>query len=710
MISTYSQEEKKKGQKVLGLLENTRLSQDVVDTLSGAGTVKYFNPAGLETAGKGLDALVLAYEDAEHLPRMFSTPTVLVGTEHQYHLLPPFSISAFIPIQKRSRPAAAGGLEEYACIDKTTLDEKILPLADKVRYVRAVERSFGNEFAVSESTLQDIIQEEKDVSSLFDAYFRYCQEFIKDRIDDVKSLQDQEKADAIWNKLAEFACATKDPGSLVQYVQEDELGYGLLTRLRRETKMTGLVEGLNEKLLGSQAGQDLIHENPQLFARIFALFVKEITVAPVGYERYEQAHSIRHIPSVPLYFKIGKGKHYDSYLHEARVLRHFKKYLNWIRNKLGERFISIPEVVFAMPRSVSEKIEFGFLAVTELPGIPLSTYLHPLQVKTRTHPRNSPEWALASGELDRIRDAALDQNARITALAYAISKLENEQGLLRQSHTNKPEELLERLKNRFFGDPQSDEDFRGLPGGVRKAGQESTFAPQIAVYEETIVKHITPVLEVIAAAAPGIDTDRSAQNALIEYKENSLYVHNLDFETFRNDPIIQNWVHTAVWLDNYDNGRLIDVPDDLAYGGNERPVLRKGEKVTWPRYSLFTFLKKVHNYFADIRGLISSRKPSVKYLRLTLPGPEQAEREFYALSAYRGSFFFGFLERFRDLRKTEIALLDHYQDLFLENARYSIQELGRISSKSIGETLTTLYDSYGRLHDVISVRGKTHDH
>lgn len=704
VIDLHTTEQSKRRQ--IGILQDTKLPQEVLAYLRAHVPLHACDALNLNGAEQGLDAIVLAFDDISRMPRLYETPLVLVGTEPQYNLAPAFTISEFVPVKPFTKDTGAGP-QECVEFDAPSLEHKIGMLREKVQYVRTARRIFGQELQVDESALQDTLQDGQ-ARSLFEAYYFFCQEFIHDQFDLVTSMPDREAAKGLRKKLGGFAWETGN--------------YALLDDLFDHHEWIGVANAINKGLV-SPFGQDLIKKAPEFLPTLVAFLAPEMKGAPIGYDVHEHSHSVIHPPGTSLYIKHSQGTQRTSTRHEALVLEKHHKYLKRVQDYLkriqdstGEEFLSLPPVMYMTPKSIAEKINYDVLVLGELPGEQLAHYLYAQDKRIKALPADSADRPALEAELDRVRAAVLDDVAKSTALSYSIARLEDrEPDLVRHTFSKDPLVLQGRLERRFLGDAKGDADFRDMPGGVRKAMQEWQGSDKdIVPCEQTVIKHFGPVLDIIANSSPGIDTDRSAQNLLINTRRQpNLYVGNVDFETFRDDPLLQNWVQASLLLSNYNNGHQ-EMKDDFVYVPDKAPMFRKGEKVSWHYVSIFDFLKRFQSHLATVRKALSRNHNARYALRFSLPNPVDAAQEFYALSAFRSGFHFGYLERFRELRKQEINFVDWMQHEYIENQRKSIEELEKHLPKSrqdeLREPFRLLYDASGHLHDGVVMRMQYNDH
>jgi len=669
------------GQPKIGVLKESRLLDGIVQALQEITPVGRVDQEVLYQEKPTLDALVVSYEDAQQVPpRMYHTPLVLVGTEQQLYALASNAVTEFIPVH----PQNGNG----CTIDKEFAGQKIAGVLKKTDYVRAVEHLFPGECAPDLTTLQEALSE-RTATSLFDSYHQYCQEVVKDVFDKFSSISDRTLAKESRTALTEFAVLTKDRK--------------LLDALFDRSETIGLVNGIN-RLVTTGFGKDILKRAPDVLPIFLAFYAPDMKMAPIGFDKHEHAHKVWHVPGSQMYVKYSEGAHRDSLRHEAKVLGKLRTHLRRVQDNSDEPFeLSFPEVWYTPPKSIADTIDYNVLVLSKLPGEQLAAHFTKLHNKMRTYQHAQlPVPDDQKSELKKIHDGALDECAKVTALAYVVSKLEDrEPDLIRYTHTRQASELRQRLEDRFLGVGQSTQFREGLQeGGMRKAyeGQDAG----LTVFGDTILKHIEPVLEIIADAPPGIDTDRSSQNMLVEPGK-YLRFHHVDFETFRNDPTIQSWAHTALLLGSYTDDKR-KMTEDYFYGDSRRPLFEQGEEVEWHRYSVLEFLKRVHANVGKIRkAIIKSGKPAARGIRFPLPTADQAGKEFYALSCYRGTFYFGFFERFRELRKNELDVIDACQHMTIGNARIAIDNL-RTRFMPRDGALPVLYDGLAQLYDYIVTR------
>lgn len=721
MVANLSPADKKYARKI-GIIDGTSLPHNILAYLREMHAQQkiFLQPFDIKTDASGqvklngteqdLYAIVLSYDDLQKMPRLFETPILLVGTEPQYNLAPAFVVSEFVPM-RAIQPEPPANPESIASefvpmvtqqlhskpetieFDKATLEEKIALLSEKVHYARTARQIFSNEFQVNEAALQETIQNGL-ARSLFDAYHVHCQEFIKELSDRFRSMEDRNAAKGIRNKLAQFAAETGNDVLMEDLFDHCE-SIGVSNMFNKWLE-TGYFQEL------AKSGSEKI---PEFLTVLFAMSTGQLKEAPINMELEEHSHSVVHIQGVPIYAKYAKGQHRNSTMHEEKVYEKLHEYIRKIQQYKGEKFVSIPKLLYSPPRKIAEKIDEDVLVFSELPGEQLAKYLYRQNKKLKSLASNEvDEKQKIINELKQVREKVLDDGARFAALAYVIASVERDPDLVKQTFSNKPEDLIGRLRTRFF-DPEGDADFRNLPGGVYKAMKEWN-DPEIAMCEETVLKNIVPVVEMVAECSPGIDTDRSTQNLLVEIGS-AINVHNLDFEIFRNDPLMQSWVQTSLLLSNYNNN-IERMNEHCFYFSERNPVIKKDEEVSWHKYSLYEFIKRFSTHLTVVRQAITPWKPKARNTRFQPPAPEKAAREFYALSVYRGGFYYGYFERLRAVRKQDIAFLDYLQDLVTENMRYSILELQKLVP-SAAEQLRLLYDSVGRLHDETGLRRQQHD-
>lgn len=150
------------------------------------------------------------------------------------------------------------------------------------------------------------------------------------------------------------------------------------------------------------------------------------------------------------------------------------------------------------------------------------------------------------------------------------------------------------------------------------------------------------------------------------------------------------------------------MPADYTYGSGKL-VFKKDQPVSWHALSMFEFPQRFQKHLSTVRKAISIKNPGARNaIRYSLPDPQRAAQEFYALSAFRSGFTFGYLERFRDLRKAEIGFVDFMQHELAENQGRSITALleWHPNPDQIREPLTVLHSAYQRLHDFVYMRMK----
>jgi hypothetical protein len=679
--------------RAIGILQDSRLPEIVQTSIGNRFPVRRIEATNLNGGEQSLDAIVLSLDDIRRMPRIFETPIILVGEEPQRHLAPQYAVSEFVPFERGMRPSSSAMAEEDISFNPALLEQTIEQLRTKVDYVRTAQDIFGTEFQVDFTTVQNTIQEGR-ANSLFDAYHLSCQEFLKELSDRVRSASDRPRANELRNKIAGFAWETKN--------------MHLLDDLFANSEDIGVANAVN-KLIEFGFGKDIFKHAPAFLPSLLGFLASELKDAPVGYITHEHSHAVLHVPGTNLYVKYAQGKHKNSTRHEAQVLERIHKYAKRVEDSTGKKFLSIPEVMYTPTKAVAERIDYDVLVLRELPGVRLSDYLFNQHRRLKQIPadRTDERKALAK-DIERVEDEVLDDVARFTALSYVIARLEDAPDLVRQTFSGKKDDHKKKLELRFFGDPAGDEDFRGVAGGARLTLPDES-GREIGLCQETILHNIDPVLDIIVNMQPGIDTDRSTQNILVETGE-KVKVHQLDFETFRNDPLLQSWVQTALLLHNYNNGKKT-LEQDFVYGADEKVLFKKGEAVDWHAWSPLEFYKKFHYNVGVIRRAITPWKANARNIRVALPSPAQAARDFYALSAYRSGFYFGYFERFRGLRRNELPMMDYMQDLVIENGRKAIEELRKLGQSEAKESsLRLLHDSYQQLHDVHSTRGDVHGH
>jgi len=677
------------GQKVrwrIGILKDSLLYRNLSEKINDTGQMIPVEPQVLLAGDQMLDALIAGYEDASRVPELYHTPVILIATEEQQHLLPPFLSTAFVPVRSPT-PSSVSGLEDCLQIDTDILKQELQRTLEKVRYVRTAQDVFGDALKVDVHALQDSLTREGGINSLFDAYHGLCKEFVSDIIDCAKSSTDKETVDRARDQLSRFA-----------YVIDDHA-------LRKE--LFAQAERVGETKLISNFMKDT-----RLIPAVITHFFPTVEEAPVGYDRIENRHLVFHSPALPDYgFKYAKDQR-ASLQHERLVLSKFHKYLPRINQQFKDRnppFVSIPEVLGHGPDNPDEAGWYG-LAFKWLPGKELLLYLFDLQKEVRSNLPGTEKHEKADADLLRIKKMVIDQVARVTALAYVVSKLEEgEHGLVSQTFSRDPIAYLEKLKGRFIGDSYGDIEYRGLSGGVRKAFGER-HEDKVRDLEDMVVQNMLPVASIIARSSPGIDTDRSLPNLLIEPGER-MRIHNVDFETLKNDTIIQSWVNAALLLDDYSNGRT-PMEKDVSY--KDALLFKKDEQVPWHLYSLFEFLNTFKDYVGEIKHALG-RREDAKNIKVFLPDADRAYAEFYSLSLYRGLFYCGYFERFRDVRKHPIKhpieLLDFNQHLVVKNARSSLADLTKTHqfTRPESESLGTLNKGLTEVYARIKTRMGSHD-
>jgi hypothetical protein len=673
------------------------LHSDVVDYLKRTVPIVEIDALNLNGAEQSLDAIVIAYGDLQRVPALFETPLLLVGTNAEYNLAPPYQVSEFI---SADAPCSTQGAVPSAGPDMSALEQKLQSAREKVQYVRSVRRIFGDEFKVDESALQDTIQE-GEARSLFDAHYLFCKDFVQDTFDRVKTSPDRESADKMGKKIALFAAEVKD--------------MSLLDELLDLYQKIGISSAIN-KALESPSGQELVTRAPEFLPALLAFFAPEMKEAPVGKPLHRYSHSVTHVPGASAYIKHAQGQQRAAIRNEIVMLGKYHQNLKRVREYLKRSsesaqasFLSLPQMLFFPAKAIAEKVDYDALVLSELPGEQLASYLY-AQHRELQAIEDKKEREAKAKALEPVREAVLTDVAKFTALAYALAKLEGDE-MLHRVFSKKPEKHLDRLRLRFIGDPDGDADFGGLPGGLRKAFKGGA-SDEIELYAQTLLQNIGPVLDVIVQATPGVDTDRTALNLLIERPQ--LRIHNVDFGTFRDYPLLQNWVHASLLLSNYDNCTK-QFDKDYVFGNERQPLFRKGEQRPWHVYSIFEFMQQFQAQLGVVRKALSVRKPAARNaLRFSLPPSTDVAREFYALSVYQSGIHFGYLERLRDPRHHNVDFIDFMQHELIENQRYSIRALEQWSTRQEQESMRgpndLLYSASERLHDAISMRMQHHDH
>ncbi len=655
----------------------------------------------------GLDALIASYADASKLPRAYTTPIILLGTQGERSLLPQFSVSAVVS-QDYSLEIGQRALPE-------TLEQTIRELSSRSGYTRNV-RGFFPELVVDWTDITErLIKGGGGAESFFDAYYQICMEHVSHFFDQVKN--------------------TGDPDGIKKL-------YKFFVKTNRDEELDELIKTTGN--IGLLSGAMRLIEDPN--ARQFVpLIIKSLTLAapflketPYLVRLERNTHFVFKIPSKDAFYLKLALENPEQLRQETKVIQLFQEQMKskYFREhpELGPDFLSMPQLKFVPPSRLNDKLEqWGFycFALRELPGEKAVDLLYALEQQEKESRVNtnmirakledaqkSPEEqqslqgellklneidATARAQLQAIKGVIVEETARAEALGYILSKTDAGQSLIQPPIARSSEDYWNYLRNGFFGDEDAVVKGRHARGirQIEKQLKNEHALSEINVFLDSIKDDVTPVLDVMVESPSGIDLDRSIINMILQMNENKLVrAHQLDFEIMRSEPMLHAFAKTELLLSRYGND-MVKIDENIPYHRNPTMMLvEKGDEVHGYKMRLAQFVNAFSKHYDTIKDVIARQKPGMR-LRWPLPDSrEELHDQFHAFSAYRGMLYFGYFERCKEEQPQRGQVFNHYQDLAVENAMHSIFELAeRAKGTSREERLGRLHKTVQELHD-----------